>query len=60
MTIIPQSHLPRKVAEATGQSAPNPRTLYNMTVGARWPAHQVNGRWYIEDPTSPWSSRRWA
>jgi hypothetical protein len=53
MTTFILTQLPRKVAEATGAPAPNPRKLYNMTVGAKWPAEQINGRWHIAEADLP-------
>ena len=53
MPAIPLPQLPRKISEITGAPPPKPRTLYDGTVGARWPAHQVNGRWLVDDADLP-------
>jgi hypothetical protein len=59
MARIPATRVPREVKARTGGAGPNYRQVYALILDGELPAHQVNGRWFVEDDDLPAFETRW-
>lgn len=51
--LVALTALPRDLAAYSGQPAPDYRTLYSKALNGRFPAQQVNSRWYFQRADLP-------